>query len=491
MRTIVALLACLFFALPAHADGYHSFGRSIRGAWGGLAPTALCPQGSSLGDGCPLANINSAVQHTNFFTGYANQSSQTYATRPAWNVAGVDYPVGHYTATASLADPAVVYASSVNGCQYYSSQAAHTAGPILYCQTSANLTLSGLNFGPIGGHGCTFLYLSKSGNPTVTITNNLFVADQNCLTGGTNTLIQATTTSAFSLVFTYNTMDGCATTDTFCASAITVCGCDLVADFKSGSSTWQYNAFLNSPGRDISGGNGTSYASNNYIEGLAVGWANNAAGHHGEFIEYQRPDTTPNPLIVATMSYNTCLLPASQGSNNVKACFYYSAGGGPTDTGSVGPASTTMTITAAGGLYSFVTGNYVGSGNSLPDLTKIVTGSGGVGTYTLNNSGTLSAGSPIVGGLQFSTAQFDHNVIVGNLSGGLVTASAGLESGAAILSGAVIQNNYIDQTGIYSGRYFAFGNVSCQNVTSFSGNIDLVAGTSANTLFALSTNYNC
>ena len=49
-------------------------------------------------DGCNGAPAASTytVRHSNFFTGYAQQSGQTYFNShpPQWNVAGVDYPVG-------------------------------------------------------------------------------------------------------------------------------------------------------------------------------------------------------------------------------------------------------------------------------------------------------------------------------------------------------------------------------------------------------------
>ena len=243
-------------------------GRGHRGRLG------FCPQGAGFGDGCASANANSVVQHSTFFSGYANQSGQSYATRPPWNVAGVDYPVGHYTPTASLLDPATNVPS---GCSY-SPTAGPGGGPRLFCGSSANMTVSGLNFGPTGGHGCTELQLSSSAGSTLTVTNNLFVGDTACYGGSVNTMIQDTRSVTFSLVFTYNTVDGCATTDTYCASAVSPCGCDLISDLKAGSSSYQYNAFINSPGRAINGGCCSSYASNNYIEGLSV----NGSGHHGE-----------------------------------------------------------------------------------------------------------------------------------------------------------------------------------------------------------------
>ena len=72
-----------------------------------------CLQGSSYADGCAGANQTAAVQTSSYFTSYAPQNGQIYSTRPPWNVAGADYPVG-YTSNASitLANPAVVTEAS-------------------------------------------------------------------------------------------------------------------------------------------------------------------------------------------------------------------------------------------------------------------------------------------------------------------------------------------------------------------------------------------
>ena len=78
----------------------------------GSPSTQPCPQGAGLGDGCPMVSIGNGlgtVQHADFFTGYAAQTSSKqaaliaaqllparpqYTARPAWNLPGIDYPVG-------------------------------------------------------------------------------------------------------------------------------------------------------------------------------------------------------------------------------------------------------------------------------------------------------------------------------------------------------------------------------------------------------------
>lgn len=122
-------------------------------------------------------------------------------SRPTYNVPGVDYPVGQITADASLVDPA---GHAPTGCTYYDGTGTYSGGalwlagslnwwsasstkpdgpggwignadgiqlnanpswkgsPVLWCPGSAGTTttISGLQFGPIGGHACTELLLA-------------------------------------------------------------------------------------------------------------------------------------------------------------------------------------------------------------------------------------------------------------------------------------------------------------------------------------------
>lgn len=92
--------------------------------------TASCPQGVSFSDGCTGAPSNASFQIANFFTGYANQYGQVYATRPPWNVAGVDYPIGYPSnATITIASPAVI-TESAHG---------HSAGDKVVFRTTGSL----------------------------------------------------------------------------------------------------------------------------------------------------------------------------------------------------------------------------------------------------------------------------------------------------------------------------------------------------------------
>ena len=103
------------------------------------AISATCPHGqyvnrSGVSDGCSTApvgkfNNKTLIQHPEFFNGYANQNGQSYRTRPAWNVAGVDYPVGIPAGTV-LKDPAT--ATLPPHCNYKPTGSS-LGGPVVSC----------------------------------------------------------------------------------------------------------------------------------------------------------------------------------------------------------------------------------------------------------------------------------------------------------------------------------------------------------------------
>lgn len=72
-----------------------------------------CPRGAGHSDGCEGAQSSGSVQHVDFFSGYTGVQ---YPDRPGWNVAGVDYPVGH---AGDLKDPSL--SENLPACAKYSS----------------------------------------------------------------------------------------------------------------------------------------------------------------------------------------------------------------------------------------------------------------------------------------------------------------------------------------------------------------------------------
>ena len=136
-----------------------------------------CPQGAGLGDGCPMTSIGNGVgtvQHADFFTGYAAQTSipqaaaiasgslpprAQYTTRPGFNVAGVDYPVGVPAGTV-LKDPVQAYqadpTSLPNKCQIGTTAGANAGEPDSYV-----LDCNGSRVGS-AGNGCAANALAQN-----------------------------------------------------------------------------------------------------------------------------------------------------------------------------------------------------------------------------------------------------------------------------------------------------------------------------------------
>jgi len=479
IRSVLALLFVLI-AFPACA-AHNNYGLNMhRGGGSG----GNCPQGTGVADGCLAANSSSAIRHSNFFSGYANQVSQTYSTRPPWNVAGVDYPVGHYTATGSLTDPAVTQPS---GCTY-SATGSGGGGPILDCRGAAALTISGYNFGPVGGHGATVLQIQDNrGANTVTITNNLFVSDDNSINSSINCPIIIPTNGVFSLVMTYNTLDNCSYVDTYCAVALSgsaALNASQMYDQHVGNGTRQYNAFLNTAGQVIrGGGTGTLTDQFNYIEGLTMVAAN---GYHGEYIIYSHPSAVTTGLKdTVVVSFNTCLIPTTS-LGGITSCFYFSGGASGVFTASLAANVLTLSTDINTGAKRAVTLNdYVGASSFLPDgvqISSLITGTGNTGTYGVSGaSGFSFSAQQVSTGLEFFNSTLDHNVIVANTRSGAATISAGLEFGYNIYNVSSVTNNYVDATGILSGRTFYSAGVNCTNPTTFNGNINLLNGAAINT----------
>src|SRR5208283_5623577 len=110
----------------------------------------LCPYGSTYSDGCAGANLNGFYQTT--LSALAQSGQAAYATRPPWNIAGVDYPVGH-DKTLTLKDPAT--ATLPSGCAW------DAADVKIDCENGNNITLDGFNLSATGGHICTQIWIAN------------------------------------------------------------------------------------------------------------------------------------------------------------------------------------------------------------------------------------------------------------------------------------------------------------------------------------------
>lgn len=161
-----------------------------------------CPNGIGLGDGCPAPNGGSFAIG-NFFNGYANQMGQPYAAnRPAWNVAGVDFQIGPWTAVSAMTDIATW---SGAGCTYTGGNA-----PVLTCTSSADV--EGYNFAAENGHNCVNIEIDPAATGNIVIKNNNLVADTSCLShvAVSTAAIEMTTggTSAANFDIENNMIDG-------------------------------------------------------------------------------------------------------------------------------------------------------------------------------------------------------------------------------------------------------------------------------------------
>ena len=279
------------------------YGRTVQ-IWKNIRSIAAsasvnCPQGNGTPtDGCSGA-VASNTQYANFFTSRAAQSGQSYTTRPPWNVAGVDYPVGIPSATV-LKDPST--ASLPTGCTYSSN--------VVTCNGSGNLTINGYDFGL---HNCIYLDIYNY-TGTILIENSDFAMGSStaCQSNFGLIDIEASNTGS-SLIVQNNVFNGNAPTYPTLANYLDIWDVGRT----TGTSLYQYNAFIASIARPIettSSGNWT--AQYNYFEGLNYG---NAA--HGEIDMVASTATGVN----MNVQFNTVLAPANYGGG-ATSLWYISSG---------------------------------------------------------------------------------------------------------------------------------------------------------------------
>ena len=127
----------------------------------------VCATPATAGDdGCAGSHPTATTRYGDFFTGYAAQSRQhAYRTRPPWNVAGVDYPVGYYTPLARLID---VRKSQPKGCALKDWQGTQA----LLCDGAGSLRISGYRFDRDGG---TWLMINGAKLTSIEINDSYFL----------------------------------------------------------------------------------------------------------------------------------------------------------------------------------------------------------------------------------------------------------------------------------------------------------------------------
>jgi len=483
MRAMRILTAFLLFVCLV---GLSSCGGGGGGSGGGTGPVTpiICPQGSANPDGCAASPRTATVQHANFFSGYANQSGQSYATRPPWNVAGVDYPVGVYTAAGQLLDPTLA-ASLPAGCAFVA------ADDAVDCRGSGSLDVKGLDFSLHGG-----VRLHIYGGYTGTCT----VEDNNFKNGASSDGVFG------SLVrFDHSTCNRVIQSNTFDGNAAAFPGKLIYLVFDTGTGNFtsltQYNAYLNCPQKcELFPASATITNQYNYVEDLELGPS------HGEWDIYTH-SPTPNPGL--TEQYMTLLEPASPPINGtgggITAMLYPVAGEAPAFTAFIddgrgggaydGVAGDVMTVTANASDFNIALNQVitatgatpVAAGTAVLAIAPTVacgglacTGAGGTGTYQVSLSQAIPPETFLSNQTVFSNLKVSHNVIVINtLNGvnpnGTILVSTAVELAVDIYTAAAFDHNYIDPTGAYY-CYISTGNPTFTSPVTWASEIDLIDG---------------
>jgi hypothetical protein len=249
-------------------------------------------------DGCNGAPAASAytVRHSNFFTGYAQQSGQTYFNShpPQWNVAGVDYPVGIQKRYAlALKSPANIASDpAAPGCTYNSN--------VVLCTDTATTIVNGYDF--TLPNGCTNINF-EAGAANATLENSKFSFGSTCTILASGYIAEVNAKGNITVQYNYFDNPNPATLSTNNIAFV---------DFPSQAATGspankiviQYNAFINNPIRVMGDASCADfYYQYNYAEGMS--WQH--AGLHGETILSGCNSTQNNQ--VAT--YSTFLQPST------------------------------------------------------------------------------------------------------------------------------------------------------------------------------------
>ncbi len=405
-------IASLIFAIAVCA------GQSQAGINHG-APT-LCPKGSSYSDGCPGAPVGGNFQVSNFFTSYAAQSSQTYATRPPWNVAGVDYPVGIPAASLPLKDPTT--ASLPAHCSYSSGIVT------VVCQndSGAGVTFDGYDFSL---HNCVNLQFNGTVTGPVVIKNSNFAFGSACQTRNPYYLLEL---NGSSITIENNYFDGGgAAWGKDGSGNVGVAIISASVSTLNGSMTVEYNAFLHGPGRFIS-------------YNTCVGTAPTTCGdftwefNYGEGMIYQ---SFAEHGEMTFSNFGSAAMNAGDVQSN--AIFSYSTWLEPLITGITGAAGSTSMIAP-----------FVGAG---------------AGPYTNTITNTQ---------VDHNTEVANSN---SEMSASVTVSTLGVWLAYGYFTSVTIENNYLDPTGsYYCFSQPSGGNGQGVGSATFLGNIDLLDGSAWN-----------
>ena len=293
MKAYIALAPCVASAFLSVACWAATTSLSVVVA--GNAPATACPYAAP-NDPClsAPAPLTAYWKQPTFFApgGYANTFAGTTANyssvRPHYDVPGVDYAIGNYTPVAQLLDPAVA-GNLPTGCSY-STTVSGTGGSAVTC---GGVGFAGLlqhiNFGPVGGHGCSALILKPtSGISAYTIDDFYWFNDSGMcapsLAGGT------WTSSSTSVTFSNFFMDGNAPQwRTGYGGCPSTKNCNVISAFNIAGSappdlTIKYGVLNRFAGRTLSVPYGKAPGANIRVIGSWIGgWDYSILNGHTEF----------------------------------------------------------------------------------------------------------------------------------------------------------------------------------------------------------------
>jgi hypothetical protein len=511
---------------------------------GGGGRSKLCTYTYDLtNDGC-LASPGGQMQDKAYFTQW-RQSGQSFVATPGfsqtssehpppYNVPGADYPLGNVTPVASMSDPRIAMLPA--GCTFYpfSPTTPFTGGnppkswdptlgngypAMVRClATSAPITLAHYNFGPVNGHGCTYLYPDEHSTYDLTIQDNYWELTAECSTynlaggaGGHNSLIGTDAVYNVNINFISNTIIGHAY-DPCCkyagvgnqsAPPYTKTASMFGVNLNSHKTvTIEYNWVQEFPGQPfaVSGKavvGSTAIMKWNYVRDFQV----RTPQGHGEFANVCC-------LSNLTQDYNTFV-----GTKNVGAVWdavmnMGNSNGGFT-TSNVEIIGNTAIVNGVGGATSaqlfpklrghMASGVYtvdtvstkVYPGANLNagatwgpvELNELLSGDGTAGsTFSINCgvSGRTTGCPSSIGSSYLAQTPLDGSTIIqsaGQASNAI--ANQFIDMGHGTYINIIIQNNYVDVSHLLKGPFVRAGrDVICTTPTSFAGNINMNTGAS-------------
>lgn len=351
LAAIVAAFAAPASALPTHSLPHKNALADLELAMfmssGTMPITSDCPLGYDAGGyaGAPKTNAYT-IRHANFFTGYANQSGQTYnaaalAARTSC-LPGVEYNIGpdvsivthtsrgtvnvsSFGTPGGVADPALAANISaintaaggssncrlINGRAELACTGSTTSGQTLYIE-GFDFSTAGNSIGTASGGATTQAGMGLSISATITgpcvIANNNFAID----TGTYNITAYPILISGCSSVTWLNNKAGAINQSVWTSDVSNI----LVSwQNTTATGTWisRYNAYINCPARCLApGGPPPVDIAFDYFEGLEV-WTPHSSSLHGDGLFEGFSNATQASF---HLKYSTFLQPAYADTDN-------------------------------------------------------------------------------------------------------------------------------------------------------------------------------